>query len=181
VMTDVGQNPTNGSKLPRHPPFRASNAWKSPMSLHQIASFHTPPTTAQMSSPAPSRSNSHNPVSLTSSRNNPISLRIYKAIGTTFDDPSSRQALEIASSYYADTKGKSKAVGEDDEDDILGSNGVGGMKRSLVGRENTAAMARKGLKRDVEARLAGGSQKFLEAFGEVDKVGSIFCTQLCLS
>ena len=33
-------------------------------------------------------------------------------------------------------------------------------------------MARKWLKRDIEAKLAGGSQKFLEAFGEVDKVSA---------
>lgn len=97
-----------------------------------------------------------------SSRHNPISLRIYKAIGTSFDDPGSREALEIASSFYApSTKGKEK---ETADEEVLPE------RRTLKGQ--TAAMARKHLRKDVEARLAGGSRKFLEAFGEVDKVGS---------
>lgn len=116
---------------------------------------------------SPSRSFSiSNP---SSSRNNPISLRIYKAIGTSFDDPASREALEIASSFYAPSKGKGKALdGVDGEEE-----GAGGepMRRTLKGQ--SAAMARKYLKRDVEARLAGGSRQFLEAFGEVDKVSLV--------
>lgn len=99
-----------------------------------------------------------------SSRHNPISLRIYKAIGTSFDNPGSREALEIASSFYAPSiKGKEKADAVELDDEALPE------RRTLKGQ--TAAMARKHLKRDVEARLAGGTRKFLEAFGEVDKVG----------
>lgn len=117
-----------------------------------------------------------------SSRNNPISLRIYKAIGTTFDDPESREALEIVSSFYAPstsntTKGKGKAQ---EDQDIFGShdpsaltNGDGeedifSRRRTLKGQ--SAAMARRHLKRGVERKLADGSHKFLNAFGEVDKV-----------
>ena len=103
-----------------------------------------------------------NAVPTQSSRHNSISLRIYKAIGTSFDDPGSREALEIASSFYAPSlKGKERAEGVDDEDIPE--------RRTLKGQ--TAAMARKHLKRDVEARLAGGSRRFLQAFGEVDQVG----------
>lgn len=102
------------------------------------------------------------------SRNNPISLRIYKAIGTTFDDRASREALEIASSMYASRKGKEREKDKDEEDEGDGDELVP-VRRTLRGQ--SAAMARKNLKRDVEARLAGGSQRFLEAFGEVDKVG----------
>ncbi len=106
----------------------------------------------------------YTPPRVPSTRHNPISLRIYKAIGTSFDDPGSREALEIASSFYAPSvKGKEKA--EDHEDDGLPEG------RSLKGQ--TAAMARKHLRRDVEGRLAGGSRKFLEAFGEVDKVSRV--------
>jgi hypothetical protein len=134
-------------------------------------------------------------------RNNPISLRIYKAIGTTFDDPASREALEIASSFYTprhdyraegsalpsgsgstsasasgaprgETGHESDAEDDSDEEDLP--------RRTLV-KGQTAAMARKYLRRDVESKLAGGSQKFLKAFGEVDKVssrGSRYCAHV---
>lgn len=100
------------------------------------------------------------------SRNNPISLRIYKAISTNFDDKASREALEIASGFYTKRdKGKGKAdyaADDNDEEDIVPR------RRTLKGQ--SAAAARRNLKRDVEARMAAGSQRFLEAFGEVDKV-----------
>jgi hypothetical protein len=116
-------------------------------------------------------------------RANPISLRIYKALGTSFDDPGSREALEIASSFYAPVgaqspgkeKGKAKAD-RGDEDSVTESVDPLVQRRTLraplgtTGRTSTAAMARTQLKRDVETKLATGSQKFLEAFGEVDKV-----------
>lgn len=117
-----------------------------------------------------------------SSRNNPIQLRIYKAIGTTFEDPGSREALEIVSSFYAPSttlKGKERAQ---DSQDVFGGGGqstrrdddeeeeedIFSRRRTLKGQ--SAAMARKHLKRDVERKLADGSHKFLKAFGEVDKV-----------
>ncbi|OCF45140.1 hypothetical protein I317_00942 [Kwoniella heveanensis CBS 569] len=123
------------------------------------------------------------PAPLPSSRNNPISLRIYKAIGTSFDDPSSREALEIASSFYAPSsstpdKGKGKAgYGLADGGDGGGSidgqsssrDGEIGLPQRRTLKGQSAATARKWLKRDVEGTLAGGSQKFLEAFGEVDQ------------
>lgn len=121
-----------------------------------------------------------------SSRNNPISLRIYKAIGTNFDDPGSREALEIVSTFYAPTvsanhKGKEKAGplqnGDAEESDVFGTlrddEEDGDMipkRRTLKGQ--SAAMARKYLKRDIERKLAEGSQKFLHAFGEVDQVSA---------
>ncbi|ORY21431.1 putative intra-golgi transport-related protein [Naematelia encephala] len=108
----------------------------------------------------------------TTARNNPISLRIYKAIGTSFDDPGSREALEIASSFYAPSSSgtsKGKALSDDElgkeENGEPGSEVV--MRRTLRGQ--SAAMARKCLKRDIEGRMAGGSRRFLEAFGEVDQ------------
>ena len=127
--------------------------------------------------PIPSRSLSQSgpsssfapPSSLSSSRNNPISLRIYKAIGTTFDDVGSREALELVSSFYAPThsiKGKEKEIGDlvnghDDDEELP-------RRRTLKGQ--SAATARKYLKKDVERKLAEGSRKFLDAFGEVDQV-----------
>ena len=115
---------------------------------------------------APSRSNSlsystSTPPRASSSRHNPISLRIYKAIGTSFDDPGSREALEIASSFYA------PALEDKEKADLVEDERIP-ERRTLKGQ--SAAMARKHLKRDIEGRLAGGSRKFLVAFGEVDKV-----------
>lgn len=122
------------------------------------------------------------------SRNNPISLRIYKALGTTFDDAASREALDIAASFYvaADApaagvasgsggKGKGKDVsaskvgesaeeaGTEDERELFAP------RRTLKG-VSRAATARKYLKRDVESQLAETSRRFLEAFGDVDQV-----------
>lgn len=114
------------------------------------------------------------------SRNNPISLRIYKAISTNFDDKASRDALEIASGFYAKRdKGKAKAGPSPSPDSGDGGGGGDGndddelvpRRRTLKGQ--SAAAARRNLKRDVEARMAGGSQRFLDAFGEVDKVGRL--------
>lgn len=110
---------------------------------------------ASLLAPGPSASGSATPTPA-ASRNNPISLRIYKAISTSFDDRSSREALEIASSFYS-AKGKGRA----DDDDILP------IRRTLKGQ--SAATARRNLKRDVEARMAGGAQRFLAAFGDVDQ------------
>lgn len=126
------------------------------------------PSTPQRSYSSPSLI----PAPLPSSRNNPISLRIYKAIGTSFDDPASRRALDIASGLYSG-KGKAREVEHVDEDDeqIEGEDEEGYAVRR-AGRGESAAMARKWLKRDIDSRLASSSQKFLEAFGEVDKVGS---------
>lgn len=138
--------------------------------------------------PAPARSLSQSGPSSSitqtsvSSRNNPISLRIYKAIGTTFDDPGSREALEIVSNFYAPGKGKEKAIDPDTTGGDVFGTGIGPLdsdeaadggeivprRRTLKGQ--SAAMARKHLKRDVERKLAEGSQRFLAAFGEVDKV-----------
>lgn len=112
-------------------------------------------------SAGPAQSGSSTP-SPTASRNNPISLRIYKAIGTSFDDRSSREALEIASSFYSSSKGKARASEPEDDGEVMP------IRRTLRGQ--SAATARRNLKRDVEARMAGGAQRFLEAFGEVDQV-----------
>lgn len=110
-----------------------------------------------IASPAPRTLSGPSTPAPAASRNNPISLRIYKAIATNFDDRSSREALEIASSFYS-SKGKAKAAEKDEELPI---------RRTLRGQ--AASNARRHLKRDVEARLADGAQRFLEAFGEVDK------------
>jgi hypothetical protein len=144
-----------------------------------LSALITTPSRTVMASPPPTPtrslsqsgpSSSFAPPSLSSSRNNPISLRIYKAIGTTFDDTGSREALELVSNFYAPThsiKGKEKA------EEVL-INGHGHEEEELPRRRTlkgqSAATARKYLKKDVERKLAEGSRKFLDAFGEVDQV-----------
>ena len=126
----------------------------------------TPPRSMSYSSSSPA------PAPAPTSRNNPISLRIYKAIGTSFDDPASRQALDIAATLYSG-KGKARELEHDD-----GANGAEEADESSyrrAGKGESAAMARKHLKRDIEGRLASSSQRFLEAFGEVDKVSDSCC------
>ncbi|WWC86032.1 uncharacterized protein L201_000903 [Kwoniella dendrophila CBS 6074] len=129
---------------------------------------------------SPSRSmsmSSSTPTPIPTSRNNPISLRIYKTIGTTFDDKSSREALELASSFYSSAssssldKGKGKALGQqnDNDNNEEEQEEEGLPKRRTLKGQSSASTARKWLKKDIEGTLASGSQKFLEAFGEVDQ------------
>ena len=119
-----------------------------------------------------------------SSRNNPLTLRIYKTLGTTFDDPGSREALEIASSFYAptpsssavkiptiQTNGLTSPQGRERALDSVTDDEPEGMPKRRTLKGQSASMARKHLKKDLEAQLANGSRRFLEAFGEVDKVG----------
>ena len=125
--------------------------------------------TSGPSTPTRSTSYSSVPAPAPTSRNNPISLRIYKAIGTSFDDPASRQALEIASGLYSG-KGKAKEIDHGEYDVVDGEDEADDIAVRRAGKGESAAMARKWLKRDIEGRMASSSQKFLEAFGEVDKV-----------
>lgn len=92
--------------------------------------------------------------SASGSARNPISLRLYKVLASSFDDPSSREALETVSDFYASGSSTTSASAN-------GDRGVG---------EGAAARARRGLRRDGEEKLAEGSRKFLAAFGDVDKV-----------
>lgn len=102
-------------------------------------------------------------------RTNPISLRIYKAIGTSFDDVSSREALEIASGMYGPEEPKGKGKAQSGYEEIEEDDDTLPRRRTLKGQ--SAAIGRKYLKQDIETSLATGSAKFLEAFAEVDKVG----------
>jgi hypothetical protein len=133
----------------------------------------SPPPTPSRSLSQSGPSSSHAPPSLSSSRNNPISLRIYKAIGTSFDDAGSREALELVSNFYApaSVKGKERDLSgltnghySEEEEELP-------KRRTLKGQ--SAATARKYLKKDVERKLAEGSRRFLDAFGEVDQVDKI--------
>jgi conserved oligomeric Golgi complex subunit 6 len=117
---------------------------------------------------------------------NPISLRLYKVLGTNFNDEASREALRTLSDLYVSVpppgsqKGKEvqREIDEVDDDDaeddaLWGKSSVGandcGFLENIPGE--SASRARKNLRRDMENKLAEGSRQFLKAFGEVDQVG----------
>ncbi|KAF8163792.1 oligomeric complex COG6-domain-containing protein [Crassisporium funariophilum] len=104
---------------------------------------------------------------------NPVSLRLYKVLGTNFDDEETFQALQTLSELYATPKSKqAQAISEDGDDDVLHDAMDVSHGSTMFLAESTpgesAARARKNLRRDMENKLAEGSRKFLEALGEVD-------------
>jgi len=126
------------------------------------------------------------------SSRNPVALRLYKILGTNFDDEGTRQALKTVSELYGPSSAarlisrkpvKPSTDSDSDEDEeqdtsatqvtfadtFLGSANVPG---------DTAARARKHLRRDVENKLTEASHKFLNAFGEVDQVRFV---RMCLT
>ncbi|KAF9819733.1 hypothetical protein IEO21_01824 [Rhodonia placenta] len=129
--------------------------------------------------PLPSRHN----LSSQPQAQNPISLRLYKVLGSNFDDEATKEALHTLSELYGPPSGahasaKGKEVNRDVEDEDLDEGDVGRtytrtQASGTVAHEavpgDIAARARKNLRRDVESKLAESSRKFLQAFGEVDK------------
>lgn len=142
-----------------------------------------------------------------SASRNPISSRLYKILGTNYDDPAIREALETLSELYSTptssedsrsgqtAKGKgvdreqeigrvptaSKDADDLDALDALGTKATYKLAGSVLGT-GTAVRARKSLRRDAELKLTQGTQQFLRAFKEVDKVNSTVldfeCTKL---
>jgi conserved oligomeric Golgi complex subunit 6 len=105
---------------------------------------------------------------------NPVSLRLYKVLSSNFDDEDTRQALGTLSDLYATPKSRDTlAVVEDVDDEVLYDSADGSYASTVLAESipgESAAKARKCLRRDMENRLAEGSRKFLEALGEVDSV-----------
>ncbi|KZP29030.1 oligomeric complex COG6 [Athelia psychrophila] len=124
---------------------------------------------------------------------NPISLRLYKVLGTNFTDEATREALSTLSDLYVvppRDEPLREAAADDWDDDQDGAEedpaptntkafraptGTGTGSRwdgvdvveSVPGE--SAMRARKNLRRDMENKLAEGSQQFLHAFGAVDQ------------
>ncbi|KAF9042684.1 oligomeric complex COG6 [Rhodocollybia butyracea] len=130
--------------------------------------------------------------SLAPQSRNPVSSRLYKVLGTNYDDESTREALQTISELYAsgnlsnlssnDSNLKNKELyngtnglfSGDDEDDIeedekyvQSSPGTSEFKENTPGE--AAMKARKNLKRDMELKLAEGSRHFLKVLSEVDE------------
>ncbi|KAH9032506.1 oligomeric complex COG6 [Lactarius hengduanensis] len=106
---------------------------------------------------------------------NPVSLRLYKVLGATFDDEATREALSTLSDLYSPSESTLVAKKEDDvsHDEVDGADGekVNDVPSFLRGAlpGDTAAKARKHLRRDIESKLEEGSLRFLAAFGAVDQ------------
>ncbi|KAF7320183.1 Conserved oligomeric Golgi complex subunit 6 [Mycena kentingensis (nom. inval.)] len=99
---------------------------------------------------------------------NPVSLRLYKVLGTNFDDPATREALQTLSELYATPHPvlKHKDAFQPSEDDPFDDPP---RLDNVPSEPASAARARRHLRKDMEQKLADGSQKFLAAFGEVDQ------------
>lgn len=125
------------------------------------------------SPPPPSQDNR---VAKTAPARNPISSRLYKVLGTNYNDPALREALEIISDLHStpDLSGK-HTVYNDQEKTPIDSG------KTVLSSSGIAARARKSLRRDAELRLTQASRQFLKAFQEVDKVRSEFITLINLS
>ncbi|KAK2459490.1 hypothetical protein APHAL10511_008474 [Amanita phalloides] len=118
-------------------------------------------------SPIPSSALQNAPSTQTQGKN-PISLRLYKILGTNYDDIATREALETLSEFYAHT-GSSREKPSDSraDEDEYGIIKRFGPSNAMSGE--LAARARKNLRRDMENKLAEGSQLFMKVLGEVSQ------------
>jgi len=148
--------------------------------------LHRTPSTASVGNP------SQRKASWTPQTRNPVSLRLYKVLSTNFDDEETREALSTLSDLYAtpssppplpttSTKGKlPEAQHAEDRDEGHAPHDVDMAPTTVTAPApavlvevvpgESAARARKNLRRDMENQLAEGSRKFLDALGEVDAV-----------
>src|SRR6267154_3529948 len=109
---------------------------------------------------------------------NPVSLRLYKVLGATFEDDATKEALSTLSDLYSPSE--SPAVVSIAKEDGVVPDGVDELDKDsakdapsfLRGAPpgDTAAKARKHLRRDIESKMEEGSLRFLAAFGTVDQV-----------
>jgi conserved oligomeric Golgi complex subunit 6 len=109
---------------------------------------------------------------------NPVSLRLYKVLGATFDDDATKEALSTLSDLYSPSE--SPVVVSIAKEDAVVPDGVDELDKDsakdapsfLRGAppSDTAAKARKHLRRDIESKMEEGSLRFLAAFGMVDQV-----------
>jgi hypothetical protein len=109
---------------------------------------------------------------------NPVSLRLYKVLGATFEDEATKEALSTLSYLYS--LSESSAVISAAKEDVVAPDGIDEVDMDSVKDVpsflrgappgDTAAKARKHLRRDIESKMEEGSLRFLAAFGVVDQV-----------
>ena len=143
-----------------------------------------PVRSPDLTSPKTMATASPSPQSAAPSSRNPVALRLYKILGTNFDDEGTRQALKTVSELYGPSStahltsrkhvkpSTDSDSDEDEEQDTSATQNT--FADTFLGSANvpgdTAARARKHLRHDVENKLTEASHKFLKAFGEVDQV-----------
>jgi hypothetical protein len=145
----------------------------------------------RMSSPSRSPTTTQN---VATTPRNPITLRLRKVLGTNFTDQATTEALQTLSDLYSvpstsvsaqqHPRGSGLDNSEDDDWSDLGTELTTSQERVCEHPDapnETAARARKNLQRDLENKLAEGSQHFLKAFGEVDQVCLVFTCPIQLS
>jgi len=114
------------------------------------------------------------PLSILGQPRNPVSLRLYKVLSTHYDDEDTRKAIETISEYFAPSSASTSKVQVKGDEDHKEKDKEKTLPAALAFVEGTrgesAARARKHLRRDMELKLAEGSRKFLDALGEVDAV-----------
>lgn len=127
---------------------------------------------------------------------NTLSLRLVKILGSTYDDNTTREALEILSTLYIPPSSRSKdatttkrksrqarveetvdgALSDESGDEVAPAvNPVPSVVSALDEEQaliEGAAKARKNLKKDMENKLSQTSKMFLAAFAEVNQVES---------
>jgi hypothetical protein len=143
----------------------------------------TPPPSSSYS-PSP---NAGTPVSAPQTRN-PITIRLRKILGTNFTDEATTEALRTLSELYgtqspaSTSDPKTQTTDDPDSDEYWSDETVTHLtvEDHREGLNETASRARKNLRRDLENKLAQGSQQFLQAFSEVDQVcvGLIRCSRI---
>lgn len=167
-------------------PMRRPGALTSTAGIARTPSASGTPMTERKASWAPSGTR------------NPVSLRLNKVLATNFDNEDTREALRTLSELYATGSGsaggsamssgstKTAAQNETRQQDggvdeevslpaqsTLPATHTYGQQQQTLAEAipgESAARARKNLRRDMEQQLAEGSKKFLEALGEVDAV-----------
>ncbi|KAF8889933.1 oligomeric Golgi complex subunit 6 [Infundibulicybe gibba] len=107
---------------------------------------------------------------------NPVTSRLYKVLGTNFEDDATREALWTLSDMYSG----SGTSGARQNFEHEGANGEDGSQKASTHRRaddcneqipgELASRARKNLRRDMETRLAEGSNQFLAVLGDLDQI-----------
>ncbi|KAG6826847.1 hypothetical protein H0H92_014179, partial [Tricholoma furcatifolium] len=107
---------------------------------------------------------------------NPISVRLYKVLGSNYEDDATKEALHTLSDLYISSKPSTIDQGTSllhEDVDSEGTELRPGRTTTIVLVESvpgeSAANARRNMRRDMEKKLTYGSEQFLKAFGEVDQ------------
>ncbi|KAH0586671.1 Conserved oligomeric Golgi complex subunit 6 [Termitomyces sp. J132] len=108
---------------------------------------------------------------------NPVSVRLYKVLSSNFDDNATKEALKTLSDLYVTLKAeehneKSSLSSHEDvenegHEDMIRQPAVVALDEAVPGE--SAAQARRHMRKDMENKLRQGSEQFLEAFGDVDQ------------